>query len=391
MPNELIEKAGAALGIRLAHSGDLNLLNSRRRALLVSRGARRPDPLAPWVTQTAAATKLLLAQGEVLVTSAGRTAYDVALFACFKARGSAIVVLESPPTPDDEWRKYLPRHHLLIHPVEPPDPETAASRRDLLIGCFADCAYAIHMRDAGNMAKTAGLMFRQGALLEPFHMPPAAQKAPPPKNDKIHIPEGSALDESAWDYLTHFTREPDGPWPGEERAEYLEWLCAGGDSAPRDSFATLCRILREGKIRACGRLMPGLAPMVCFTALSPAATSRLRVWRRGLLRWSFTPYGLAIKSGARDELGANPVRYASATEIRNAPPGERRYMQRERSGQLDWTRENEWRAAGDVNLSRIPRGKLLALVETPAQLQHIQDTFGIAAAIAAPGRRPDAV
>jgi len=182
-----------------------------------------------------------------------------------------------------------------------------------------------------------------------------------------------------WDYLTHFTREPEGAWSGETRASYLDWLSGGAPFAPRDGFAALCRILREKRLRAGGKLLPSSTPMACFSALPPQQAGALRRWRKGLARWTFSHYGLAIRKETLIKLGAQPVRYVSREELRQAPAEERRFLQLAASQEFAWSSEAEWRVRGDINLAGLPASSLLALVTTPAEAQTLTAEFGLKA------------
>jgi hypothetical protein len=178
-----------------------------------------------------------------------------------------------------------------------------------------------------------------------------------------------------WDYLTHFTREPDGPFPGESCSDYLSWLCSGPAAERRDAFAALRRILTQRRIDGCGRLIAGGASMVCLTALHPMLAKSLRRWRKGLRRWSFTPYGLAIRCSAAQKLGAKPVRYVSQSVIHAANSDEQAFMQRDRAGEHDWSAEAEWRIAAALDFAAVDASDLLACVATPAEETEITQTF----------------
>ena len=386
MQHSPLKAAVSALGTRLLTAGDLSLLGQPRRALLVSRGERAPQPDTPWLLATLEATRRLAAQDEVLVTGVGRTAFDAALWTCTQRQGRAIVALEAAPAADGSWRDFLPVRHLLVWPKHGPRHRERSARhqRDLLMGHLADRAYAIHVRTAGHMAEIAALLAHRRCPVEPWIIHGA----------KIHagvgglqqmpaLPHPTPPIGASWEYLTHYTREPDGAWPGEPRTEYLRWLCSGVPYTPRDAFAALCRILSEKRIRACGRLMPRSTPMVCFTASQPAQMSPLRQWRRGLHRWAFTPYGVAVRKGKLVERGARQVTYVSRNVLATAAPGTREFMQPDHGDTLDWSTENEWRIAGDVDLTAFDPADVLALVATEEEARRIHDTFGIGAHIIA--------
>jgi hypothetical protein len=379
MTHPVLESAARSLGVPLVTRGDLTLLDRPRRALLISRTPRQPTPTTPWVRSTLAATAASAALGEVLVTGAGRTPFDLALLQAMRLQSGAIVALATAAAASELPCGLLPDAHLLVWPEQPTPKTQAPARRDLLMGALADRAHCIQVRKNGNMAAVRAAMQARGCDIstrfqcadnEAFpaeKTPPCTEFAPP---------------EDSWLRLTHFTREPDGAWPGEECCAYLGWLAGGENSPPRDGFGALCRILEQRRIRASGFLMPDSARMVCFTAHPPAQALTLRRWRRGLRRWTFAPYGLAMPKLLLQELGAKPVLYASEAAIKAAPKTARRWMQVDQAGAgLRWSGEAEWRVAEDVDLAAVNAASLLALVTHPAQAAEIKRRFGIAARV----------
>jgi len=377
MVHPVLAAAEAAVGLQLEYQGELELLNEPRRTLLVSRGERAPTPDTPRLVAALAAVKQLVPRGETLVLGAGRSVYDAALWTCAQANGSAIVALTHSPDSETEWRTFFPARRLLVWP-QTHSRSSARHRRDLLMAWLADRAYRLHVRRAGHMEKLAAVLEQRRCVVEPWPLPPPAQQpGGDPNNGRLAMTGALIQSHIAWHYLTHFTREPDGAWPGEPRVEYLRWLCSGSPYAPRNAFASLCRILQEKRFRACGRLMPDSTPMVCFTGAPPHAILKLRRWRPGLLRWSFTPYGLVLTKEALARLGAQPVSYVPRAAMSLATPAERRFMQRTHSSGADWAEEDEWRIAGDVDLSAFDPADLLALVTAPDEARTIEDTFGV--------------
>lgn len=365
------------MGAQVECCGDLELLNQPRRALLISRGERAPSPATPWLAAAVAAVKQLVPRGEALVTGAGRTAFDAALWTCAQVDGSAIVALKHSPDPETEWHTFLPARHLLVWPRRHTG-SSARRTRDLLMGWLADRAYSLYVRQAGHMEKLAGILAQRHCAVEGWPLPSVEPRPPNGLLNSRRALSGIRIHSHiAWHYLTHFTREPDGAWLGEPRAEYLRWLCSGSPYVPRDAFGALCHILQEKRLRACGRLMPDAVPMVCFTGATPHAILKLRRWRPGLLRWSFTPYGLAVSKDALARHGARPVTYESSAAFDLAAEEERPYMQRRHSGGEDWSEEDEWRIAGDVDLSVFDPADMLALVAAPDEARTIEETFGL--------------
>ena len=377
MPHPILRAAEAATGIQLAHSGELGLLDRPRRMLLVSRGERNPQPDTPWLINVIDAARRAAEAGEVLVSALGRIPYEASVWTAARQGGAAVLVLEASLNAADPRLSILPDpdRRLLIWPASPLNARDAPQRRDALIAALCDRAYAIRIRNGGNMARIAASLAARGVPVEKYGNEVKEQRpnvrraqASPETLHDVQIP-------ADWDYLTHFTREPDGPFPGETRSDYLSWLCSGPAAERRDAFAALRRILKQRRVAGCGRLISGGAPMVCLTALHPMLAKSLRCWRKGLLRWSFTPYGLAIRRGAAQKLGAKPVRYVSQSGLRAANPDEQCYMQRDCAGEHDWSAESEWRIAAALDFAAVDANDLLVCVATPTEEAEITRTF----------------
>lgn len=177
-----------------------------------------------------------------------------------------------------------------------------------------------------------------------------------------------------WPYLTHYTREPDGAWPGETLAEYANWLAFGPREARRDAVDALRRILSMRAITASGRLMPASTPMVSFTERPPWEIGDLIRWRRGLRRWTLRPYGVAIRREALERMGARPVVYASKAALAKLPPDARLFAQCD-----EWSREAEWRLRGACRLADLPREAMRVFVPTAGDARDLEREFGVEA------------
>lgn len=349
----------------LAFDGDRALLGAPRRALLCSRTPKAPRPATPWVRAVIDAARSLADRGEILVTGVGRTPYDLALFACQQAGGEAIVVLDAPPPeglpPDCE--KLLPKQRLLVWPKQAvKDRKARPAERDANIGALATAATAIALRKGGNMAAAAKALRARGTPIDESHSvkiarEPSRQAKRPPILER----------HGAWDYLTHFTRACDGAWPSEPLREYLAWLADGPKDATREAFDALRRICAMRRVLGSGRLMPARTPMVSVSARPPWELSERMTWRRGLARWTFQPYGVAVRHAALERLGARAVAYCSSGDLKALPPDERLYAQRHEPPGTDWSPEAEWRLRGDLDLGALKAGDWVALVPTEAE------------------------
>ncbi|MBI2838851.1 MAG: hypothetical protein HYX75_11075 [Acidobacteria bacterium] len=315
-----------------------------------------------------------VAAGEVIVTGTGRDAYDLALLVCCEARGSAIVVLDNPRD-DVEAPEILPERRLLVFPE---DRGMEPAERDLWIGRIADRAWDIFIRTGGNMAELAEALRQRGCPVDPT--PVSDTSSPPPTTSgsprPLPPPPGTA---GPWEFLSHYTREPDGAWLGEPRAVYLGWLAHGHHDDHRDAGGALRRILSERTIRASGRLMPGRCPMVSFTALPPGEVGRLMKWRTGLHRWTVRPYGVAVRRAVLEAIGARPVSYLASADIQRLPEAERLFSQKHEPPATDWAGEIEWRLRGDLRLDSIPATDLRLIAPSPLDAERLRAEFGIEA------------
>ena len=370
----------------LASTGDSGVLNRVCRALLISRTPKRPAPGTPWVRKVAAAAQASAAAGEALVLGAERTPFDVALAVLRREKGAALVVLEAAP--DAAWRgeyaQLLPEQHLLVWPAAPEGkkkqvksrPQRAElPRRDRLLGELAGCAWAIHLRKGGHMAAVAAALAAKGGSVD-FRFSILDFRLEQRTTAPLLLPAAPPL-RQGWDFLTHFTREPEGAWVDESCAAYAQWLACGPLDSRRDACAALRRILALRRVLGSGRLMPAREPMVSFTARAPWELDGLVRWRRGLGHWTFRPYGLAVKREILAALGAQAVRYASAAQLQEFSREERRFAQKHAPPRTDWSAEAEWRLGGDFSFDTVPKEALCVLVPTRVEAQAMAAEAGL--------------
>lgn len=356
MDHPVLAYASSQLERPLACSGDVELLNRPRRALLVSRVERNVDPDSPWLRALRMAARRLIEHNEVLVAGTGRVPFDLALWMAKTAGGAAIIVLASPP--DGLDLSLLPEQRLIVWPKTPIESAADAGLRDRLMGLLADRATAVLIRKGGNMAAAAQEFASRGIAVETVPQ----EKSRRAKNPE-YKPRASLL--SSWECLTHFTRDPDGAYSGESPAQYLAEL-ASDHYQRRDAMSNLRRILTENKIRGSGRLTPDHSPMVSLTALPPVKSLALRHWRRGLHRWSFSPYGVAFSRAEIELLGGRPLVYADDKSVAHVDP---RFVQ-----PSDWSAEQEWRVAGDVDFRRVK--DLIVVCAFEDEAKALADEFG---------------
>ncbi len=159
-------------------------------------------------------------------------------------------------------------------------------------------------------------------------------------------------------FLWHCVRSRDGPWPGQSADDYYASLlddAPGAAHSPRDA---LDRILAEGRIRACGRMIRGGYPVVCFSARNPRELYSMRRYKSALLRWDFEPFAVGIRTEAAVAAGVRPVKYLHPDEFQNLGEDERYLFQKHDPPEVDYTTEEEWRMQRDVELNRFASSDL---------------------------------
>jgi hypothetical protein len=154
-------------------------------------------------------------------------------------------------------------------------------------------------------------------------------------------------------YLYHYTRSCPGPWPGQTYEEYLLGLLRGDPDSGHTILDTLARIFSEGRIRAGSRLVRGDHPVISWTSRSPLELTSIRRWNPGLIRWTFEPYGIAVRKRVMRLQGAKPAIYGDDLVFSTLDASERYRFQMHRPPGISWKIEREWRSPGDLVLGHL--------------------------------------
>lgn len=402
--------------------GDLSFLSVKRLALLNSRCRRRITPSDPWLLATKALFRARMAEANAIVSSIGTPGYD--LVNCMAASyDKPLVVVCDDVLPfmksDEQTARFLTAYQgffdlertLLLSPFPPgtipPFPDRRAER-DRLVAAVASTIAAAEVREGGNMETILAQAARSGVPVTIFdphgveghfkgnealvqHIPVIQTYKPGRKetatrygSKKVGAPaiprrRKRILDLRHWAtegyWLTHYTRACPGPWPGQSLFDYYRALLDGDENAGHSAFDTLQRILDEGVIRASNRFTRGRIPVVSFTACLPGELMKLVEWRRGLIRWSFQPYAIAVKRESLIEAGAAPVIYGDETALGSLAHQQAYRFQIQKPGGKDWTTEKEWRIRGDARLERFPREDITIIVPTVEEAWEIREKY----------------
>jgi hypothetical protein len=175
------------------------------------------------------------------------------------------------------------------------------------------------------------------------------------------------------EYLVHYTRAANGPWPDESVVAFWKSVTTS-ERYPRDALATLVHIAQTGRILGSGRHMPGHVPCVSFTALPVVEAMSLMRWRSRYHEMSLEPYGVAVARSVAEDLGIRPVVYYDGS--RQRPRSDEQWQWQTIGRMTDWRAEQEWRARGDVLLGRVPASKVRLLCRTAGEAQLTHETTG---------------
>tara|TARA_Y100000588_G_scaffold173118_2_gene186963 strand:+ start:1103 stop:2233 length:1131 start_codon:yes stop_codon:yes gene_type:complete len=199
----------------------------------------------------------------------------------------------------------------------------------------------------------------------PFDPASRRRSDPPIAEATVHLATNRMVKSGDW--LVHCTRECDGRWPGQSQDQYLDDLILGRSASDHSVQATLRKILVERRLRAASRPVRGFPPAVSFSASPLEELLTRRVFRGHRGRWDFEPYGLAISRDWLAARGARPVVYRLPGDLRGNDPFEQPTGSQGRHP-MNWTREEEWRHPGDVDLSSLPDSQGLVLVHRHSDL-----------------------
>ncbi len=405
-------------------AGNLDVWSNHRTAILCSRQPRTISPNAPFLQTIRYLVPTCMQKGRTIVSSHGTAGYNAVNTIAY---GTPLVIVCSGALPHMNGRtglnKFLSIYEGLIDPtlsifVSEVLPGTnvphkhAMKDRDRLVAALATEIYAVDIRLGGNVhsivceARSRGVpaivvpapnasyshqtnkilkmttlsisMLRNGVKSElqscyittNEYSSETPLDAPSADN---HLITGNSKMPS---YLYHYTRSCPGPWPGQTLGEYWRALLQGTPNSTHTAFDTLYRILDERLVRPSNRFIRGKERVVCFSEVPPSRLSTLARWRKGLTRWSVEPYGLGIATVTLWNLGARPVQYGSQEDFADVPLGQRHLFQIQRSRNLPWDVEREWRVRGSVDLSLVPSQSIIIVVAVREESEIIQSKFG---------------
>ncbi len=176
-------------------------------------------------------------------------------------------------------------------------------------------------------------------------------------------------------YITHWTRAFNGPWPTERPLDYYTAIL-NSPSYPRKALHSLLNIVSSGRVAASSNHMPKSTPVVSFSALPPGELTELIRWRARYSQMSFEPYGLGIERELAIRLGILPVEYYDGGNESGRSDNEA-WLTQSRGRITDWTNEMEYRHLGDFDLSAVPKEKMILFCHTHDEADLLREQSGM--------------
>ncbi|MBW2090806.1 MAG: hypothetical protein JRI34_01615 [Deltaproteobacteria bacterium] len=394
--------------------GNKQVLNARLAAILNSRKSRRISPKDRWIRVTKGLFKLAEKNSYGLVTSLGNYPYELVCCLAKMTKQPAVIMCDNLlpfMLPREKTKQYLKKYEqmfpsgqtLFLSPFTPgrvASRRHRALRRDHCLVSLSSCILAAEIRSEGNMERLIKEAVKQRKMVKVFQperfdrdtagnksllefgaqkyclTSDTAQISLKTKRPRLPGQTKIQTDLKNNSYLIHFTRSCPGPWPGETLYEYYKSLVEGNEGAAHTAFDTLNRILKEQRIRGSNHLIRGQTPVVSFTGQPLKNIESLIRYRRGLIRWAFEPYGIAIAKEILVKVGVRPAIYCGEEEWEGLPENQKYRFQLHQPPDTDWTMEKEWRLPGDLDLKTISSKYIRIILPSLQEAEQIASDFG---------------
>ncbi|TXT38278.1 MAG: hypothetical protein FD138_434, partial [Planctomycetota bacterium] len=179
------------------------------------------------------------------------------------------------------------------------------------------------------------------------------------------------------DYLVHWTRRRDGPWPDQSERDFIDDLLQSRESESHSAFAALSRIVQQRRLIASAAGIRGETAVVSFSANSLSEMTQRRTFRAHRGRWDCEAFGLCVRRDWLKARGARPVVYGDDASWQILSNSERPFFQRRttrsRRGAkvIDWSHEAEWRVPHDLDLSEAGRDDVVLFVPSADEARQL--------------------
>ena len=183
------------------------------------------------------------------------------------------------------------------------------------------------------------------------------------------------IDDILDNFIIHWTRTSNKPWPGETLYNYYSFIVKSTSAYPRSSLDTLSRIVTERRLRASSRHYRRGISAVAFSELKPSEAIDLMKWRARYREMTFEPYGIALRKKRAREMGVREVIYGESKLYGTIDTIDQPYFQSIGTRGF-WVPEKEWRHIGDIDLSLISPDDIRVIVWKKAEIEPMGNITG---------------
>lgn len=352
---------------------------SARVVILNSRQGKMPCGQDSWIINTVKAAKFAANNGWTVITGIGMNTWEMAVWACSAAGTHQIIAIPEYSNADMEkirneiladFNMLSEKTGWLLYPAKlSRSAKTGWPKRDKLAIEAADILIPISIRPGGNLEKLMA-NYPTKRIINDFkidYLEQSSERIIPPEPDSV----SQQLTETDWDHICHWTHTNNGPWPGQNRADYYRSI-AESETYPNNGLNSLINILQTHRIYASSENIRVNQKAVAFSNLHPKEMLSLMSWRKRYVRYNFEPYGIAITRHAAVTSGMRPVIYGPPSLYKRLADSDKPFFQSEGAKGGDWRPENEWRYVGDLDLSQFSISDLLVVVRDKLEIEAIK-------------------
>jgi hypothetical protein len=348
-------------------------------AILISRQGLHPCQTTPWIVQLKKVFQWLQNNPFQLYTSLGQQTWELQIVLAQQAKIDQTIIVPTDDTQQFEKLRQtvmdqfcLDINQTLFEKLDPTNSKSLQYHRDKKIITKSDLLIPISIRKNGHMETLIHKKSSKKNLLNDFQIDYHPKKAQIAYTVDQHQLSQKLLALPA-QYIIHWTRASNDPWPTENRYEYYQAIL-NSNEYPRSAFAGLGNILKHGEIKASSLHMPQKTATVSFSGLPPQKALSMMYWRARYRQMSFEPYGIGIEKDYAKSMGIQAVTYYQSTQ---RPDNMASWLCQSIGKRSDWRLEDEYRYLGDLNLVGIPTEKIVCFCFRTNEAIDIQKRFGV--------------
>jgi len=354
---------------------------SRRRRktalILNSRQQKHPRGSDSWVRNTTKAVEFAAGEGYSIVSSVGMNTWELVTYHASRQEAELLLLIPKDVVDPDDLIFDFNLDAERVEFCEVGCKTTIGKKwwhaRDLMALDLADLVIPVSIRPGGDLEGMIASSEKETNRDFAVEYDSGSRPLYEPVN-----PERIIIDErDDWEYITHWTRSFDSPWPDQRPYDYYEMVASGGSHYSHSALNTLLHIVSTGRLAGSSRRIKGGFEVVAFTKKHPAVAVELMKWRARFVRWNFEPYGIAIETGTALQLGMRPVVYGTHDDYDMLDDSDKSFYQNVGEKGGDWEPESEWRHAGVLDLNLVPPDRLRIIVRRKSELKVVREVTPI--------------